>query len=273
MRPIADNALLIDRTPAEVLIHDDVCDCPYIEGNVARMPPSLAHPATAAERVRPAPHSGGTVVTAWLCTRPSAPIAVRASRFASTPACFRFSRNHRRVLNVGRRVLRVETGPPVLSMSRVDLYEKHLHGRGLAKPDHPPMTLARYRGFVVDRFCDSFELRLFLDDELVGVAITDRGANALSAHYTYYDPDYPRLSLGTFAILNQIELARERGMHHLYLGLYIGANEFHALQGQVFVPTSGWSTGFGPSSPDVPPQTYRTSTATLFDRPFGAGID
>ena len=57
-------------------------------------------------------------------------------------------------------------------------------------------------------------------------AITDREADALSAHYTYYDPDYARLSLGTFAILKQIELVRERGMHHLYLGLYIGENEF-----------------------------------------------
>ena len=109
-------------------------------------------------------------------------------------------------------------------MSRVNLYEKHLHGRGLAKGDHLRMSLARYRGFIVDRFCETFEMRILREEALVGVAVTDRGAEALSAHYTYFDPDYPRLSLGTYAILKQIEWARDHGMRHVYLGLYIAEN-------------------------------------------------
>ena len=36
--PGTDNALLTDRSPAEVMIHDDLCDCPYIDGQIARMP-------------------------------------------------------------------------------------------------------------------------------------------------------------------------------------------------------------------------------------------
>jgi len=222
--PIADNALLIDRTPAEVLIHDDVCDCPYIEGQVARMPLRLPirplQPNEFDQRLARGDRRHGVALYTPTCPDCHACEPIRIDT-----ASFRFSRTHRRILNQGNRLLRIETGPPLLSRSRVDLYEKHLHGRGLAKPEHPPMTLPRYRGFVVDRFCDTFELRLFLNDELVGVAITDRGADALSAHYTYYDPDYPRLSLGTYAILKQIELAREREMHHLYLGLFIAENE------------------------------------------------
>ena len=43
--------------------------------------------------------------------------------------------------------------------------------------------------------------------------------------YCYYDPELPKLSLGTYSILKQLELAKRWGMRHLYLGLYIEANE------------------------------------------------
>lgn len=224
MFPVADNALLIDRTPAEVLIHDDLCDCPYIEGQVARMPLRLPirpmQPHEFDDRLAQGDRRHGVALYTPTCPACRACEPIRVDTRA-----FRPSRTQRLILNRGNRLLRVEQGPPLLSKERVDLYEKHLQGRGLAKPDHPTMTLARYRGFVVDRFCETFELRVLLDDELVAVAITDRGADSLSAHYTFFDPGHPRLSLGTYAILKQIETARERDMRHVYLGLYIEQND------------------------------------------------
>ncbi len=145
------------------------------------------------------------------------PIRLRISDFVP-------SKTHRRTLNRGDRILSMEMGPPVLSQSRVQLYEKHLHERKLAFADHPPMTMSRYRGFIVDRFCDTFEIRLLLENKLVAVAVTDRGKKSLSAHYTFYDPTHSHLSLGTYAILKQVQLARARRMKFLYLGLYIEKN-------------------------------------------------
>jgi arginine-tRNA-protein transferase len=53
------------------------------------------------------------------------------------------------------------------------------------------------------------------------VAVTDVCANGISAVYTFYDPAETARSLGTCAILQQIELARRRGMPWLYLGFWI----------------------------------------------------
>jgi arginine-tRNA-protein transferase len=60
-------------------------------------------------------------------------------------------------------------------------------------------------------------------DALVAVAVVDHLNDALSAVYTFFDPELPRLSLGRFAILKEIELARELKLKWLYLGYWIRA--------------------------------------------------
>jgi len=134
---------------------------------------------------------------------------------------FRPNKTHRRILRQGDRLLRVAAGPIHFDQARVDLYDKHLYGRGLAHGKANPSTQPDYERFVASSFIHSIEIRLYLDDALVGVAITDCGATALSAHYTYYDPTPPHLSLGTYAILQQMRLALKLGMQCLYLGLLV----------------------------------------------------
>lgn len=63
------------------------------------------------------------------------------------------------------------------------------------------------------------ELRL--DGRLVAVAVTDVLPDALSAVYTFYDPDLEERGLGTLAILRQIEWAQRSGRRWLYLGFLI----------------------------------------------------
>lgn len=72
---------------------------------------------------------------------------------------------------------------------------------------------------------------------LLAVAVTDVTAQALSAVYTFYDPDHAARGLGTLAILRQIEWARREGLAHVYLGYWIRGHEkmdykrrFHALE-------------------------------------------
>ena len=56
-------------------------------------------------------------------------------------------------------------------------------------------------------------------NELKMVCIIDCLDNALSAVYTFFDPDVPKLSLGTFGILSEIEYARRNGLSYVYLGM------------------------------------------------------
>lgn len=56
---------------------------------------------------------------------------------------------------------------------------------------------------------------------LLAVAVTDVVDDALSAVYTFYDPDETARGLGTYAILRQIDWARREGRQHLYLGYWI----------------------------------------------------
>jgi arginine-tRNA-protein transferase len=129
------------------------------------------------------------------------------------------NRSQRRVLARGDREISVEFGPPVLDDQRVELYNRHKRLRGLGDGE---IDLAGYRQFLVMTCCESFELRYRVEGKLVGVALADRSADALSAVYCFYDPDYERLSLGTYSILKQLEFCRSYHLRHLYLGLYIG---------------------------------------------------
>ncbi|PZO63042.1 MAG: arginyltransferase [Paracoccus denitrificans] len=58
-------------------------------------------------------------------------------------------------------------------------------------------------------------------DDLVGVCLTDVLDDGLSLVYSFYDHDLPQNSLGTWIILDHIELAREAGLPFVYLGYWV----------------------------------------------------
>lgn len=62
---------------------------------------------------------------------------------------------------------------------------------------------------------------LLLDDRLVACAVVDRVPQGLSAVYTFFDPDESSRGLGTFAVLTQIRVARERALRFVYLGYWV----------------------------------------------------
>ncbi|HVT35509.1 MAG TPA: arginyltransferase [Nevskiaceae bacterium] len=56
---------------------------------------------------------------------------------------------------------------------------------------------------------------------LLALAVVDRVPSALSAVYTFFDPDEGARSLGTLAVLRQIEAAAEQRLDHVYLGYWV----------------------------------------------------
>ena len=59
------------------------------------------------------------------------------------------------------------------------------------------------------------------DGRLLAGGVVDRVPHGLSAVYTWFDPDEPRRSLGTWMILVEIERVRALGLPYLYLGYWV----------------------------------------------------
>ena len=60
---------------------------------------------------------------------------------------------------------------------------------------------------------------------MLSVAITDVVENALSAVYTFFDPEFSERGLGTLSLLRQIAWAQRDNRAHLYLGYWIEGHD------------------------------------------------
>ncbi len=58
-------------------------------------------------------------------------------------------------------------------------------------------------------------------EQLAAVCLTDVLDDGLSMVYSFYDPDRPRSSLGTYVILDHIRIAQEAGLPYVYLGYWV----------------------------------------------------
>ena len=155
----------------------------------------------------------------------------------------------RRVLNKGNRELEMRVQLPILDQQHVELFNLHRSQRGLGEADqeyHP----TDYENFLVDTCCPhTLELNFWHREELVGVSIIDCGKNSLSAVYTFFSPQYSKLSIGTYSILKQIEFAAQSEREYVYLGLYVEQNQ-HLNYKARFTPQERYIEGKWVNFPD-----------------------
>ena len=145
---------------------------------------------------------------------------------------FRPTRSQRRVQIRGSGIFRAELGEPEYTDEKAELYARYLahqHRRSkeetAAEPEEADSSQSEstYRSFFVETLpgLETIELRLYSGDRLAGVGIIDKMADALSAVYFYFEPDFSRFSPGTYSILFQIDLARGLNLKYYYPGYYI----------------------------------------------------
>ena len=158
----------------------------------------------------------GAVYFRPVCQACSECVAIRLPVERFTP-----SRSQLRARN--RSNLRLEIGKPQVTPGRIDLCNRWQKSQGARRSwDNQEMDERRYFLEFAIPHPAAMEFAYYDDDgdrpRLVAVGLVDRMPNAVSAVYTYYDPDYASQSPGTRCILDQVDYAGEQGLSWVYLG-------------------------------------------------------
>jgi len=133
--------------------------------------------------------------------------------------------------DVEARIVPAERTDEHLALYRRYLAARHRDG---GMDDHGAVE---FEQFLVGSWSQGRFLELREHGRLIAVAVTDITPDAFSAVYTFFDPDLAKRSLGTLAILRQLEWAKRESRRHLYLGYWIQGHRkmdykrrFHPLE-------------------------------------------
>lgn len=131
--------------------------------------------------------------------------------------------------------LSAEVSTDIHSGEYYRLYERYINARHSDGDMFPP-DREQFESFLATPFfskqatdlpiCDeTSQITVYIEfrkgHELKALAVTDILPVGMSAVYTFFDPLDTTRSLGTFAVLFQIELAKKLALPHLYLGYWI----------------------------------------------------
>ncbi|MFT7413661.1 MAG: arginyl-tRNA--protein-N-Asp/Glu arginylyltransferase [Methylophagaceae bacterium] len=134
-------------------------------------------------------------------------------------ANFTLNRSQRRCLQRNQH-LTISQHPASFNTEHYELYCRYLaarhQGGGMDNP-----TEESYVNFLTSSWSETSFIEIRDEKRLVAVAVTDYIQHGLSALYTFFDPDMRAYSLGTYAILQQINIAKTRGLPWIYLGYWI----------------------------------------------------
>jgi arginine-tRNA-protein transferase len=112
---------------------------------------------------------------------------------------------------------------PSLTTAHIDLYNKY-HAFKHQRDGWTHRTISQreyHENFVSGANDFGKEILYVIDGKLVGVDLIDVLDDGISSIYFYYDPDYANLSLGTYSLLYQIQLAKVLELPWIYLGYWV----------------------------------------------------
>ncbi len=192
-------------------------DCGYLPQRTARsafVDPALRlNPAYYGKLLEQGFRRSGNHVYRPLCRGCAACLPVRIA-----VADFRADRSQRRCLRLNTDLKM--TGVDRLGDEHYALYSTYLRAR------HPNGGMDPNDAGAFHRFLDApWSQTLFLEfrqqQRLLALAVVDQVPHGLSAVYTFFDPTQPQRGLGSYAILRQIEVARDAGLDYVYLGYWV----------------------------------------------------
>lgn len=159
----------------------------------------------------------------------------RSHRFAYVPVCrdcsacatvrilaerFQAGRSQRRLLTRNAD-LTGTYAPPVATAEQYALFRSYQAARH-SGGEMARMDFFDYQALVEDTPVNTSVIE-FHDPQgqLLAACISDRVADGFSAVYSFFRPDMPKRSLGSYMILWMIERARALSLPHVYLGFWV----------------------------------------------------
>lgn len=206
--------------------------CPYLEGRMERKL-FTALQGEGAEQLNNSLSLQGfrrsqNVLYRPSCAECSACLSARidVSRFAPSKTQ---KRTRRRNAGVTRR-----TTSPWATEDQYDLFRRYLDSRH-ADGGMADMDVFEFAAMIEETPIRSrvIEYSGATPGGLVAVSLTDVLKDGVSMVYSFYSPDLPQQSLGTYMILDHIEIAREAGLPYVYLGYWVPGS-----------PKMGYKAGF-----------------------------
>ncbi|MDF1880298.1 arginyltransferase [Sulfurimonas sp. MAG313] len=156
---------------------------------------------------------------------------------------YQFSKSQRRILRKNKDT-KIVIQRPQVTFEHLKLFEKyHLHMKDKRDWKYEQTDARHYYTSFVSGYGDfGYEILYYIEDELVGVDLVDILPHGISSIYFYYNPSFEKQSLGTFSMLQQIQIAQDNDLEWIYMGYYVKGCQslayksrytpYHILQGR-----------------------------------------
>ncbi|GGH19897.1 arginine-tRNA-protein transferase [Cribrihabitans marinus] len=242
--------------------------CPYLEGRMERKL-FTALQGDGADQLNNSLSQQGFRRSQNVLYRPSCADCAACLSARIEVAAFEPKKNQKRTRRRNRHLQRRATSPWATD-EQYDLFRTYLDARH-ADGGMADMDVFEFAAMIEETPIRSRVVE-YTDTEtgaLTAVSLTDVLDDGLSMVYSFYDPDQPQNSLGTYMILDHIEIAREAGLPYVYLGYWVPGS-----------PKMGYKAKFsglevylrGTWHKVADPSTFRAETHPLSTEPIAEQV-
>ena len=198
--------------------------CPYLEGRMERKLFTALQGENAETLNNSLSRQGfrrsQNVLYRPSCTECSACLSARIN-----VARFKPSKSQKRTIRRNTDLSRRATSPWATE-DQYDLFRSYLDSRH-ADGGMADMDVFEFAAMIEETPIRSRVVEYTENDgrDLIGVSLTDVLEDGVSMVYSFYAPDRDSHSLGTYMILDHIEIARDAGLPYVYLGYWVPGSQ------------------------------------------------